>query len=68
VPTAFDNLVSKHIPVLIAGEAPSGGKTDSPQLAFDDTSPSINLLQRLNNEAVIVDSNGKGQDPVHRRH
>ncbi len=61
VPTAFDNLVSKHIPVLIAGEAPSGGKTDSPQLAFDDTSPSINLLQRLNNEAVIVDSNGKAK-------
>ncbi len=61
VPTAFDNLVSKHIPVLIAGEAPSGGKTDSPQLAFDDTSPSINSLQRLNNEAVIVDSNGKAK-------
>ncbi len=61
VPTAFDNLVSKHIPVLIAGEAPSGGKTDSPQLAFYDTSLSINLLQKLNDEAVIVDSGGKAK-------
>jgi ribose transport system substrate-binding protein len=61
VPTAFDNLVSHHIPVLIAGEAASGGKTDSPQLAFDDTSPTINLLQKLNNEQVIVDSGGKAK-------
>lgn len=61
VPTAFDNLVSHKIPVLIAGEAPSGGKTDSPALAFDDTGPTINALQRLMNEAVIVDSKGKAK-------
>lgn len=61
VPNAFDNLVAKKIPVLIAGEAPNGGKTSSPALAFDDTSPSINLLQRLNDESVIVDSGGKAK-------
>ncbi|WP_375476233.1 sugar ABC transporter substrate-binding protein [uncultured Jatrophihabitans sp.] len=61
VPTAFDNLVAHKIPVLIAGEAPDGGKTNSPALAFDDTSPTINALQRLMNESVIVDSKGKAK-------
>jgi ABC-type sugar transport system substrate-binding protein len=58
VPSAFDNLISHHIPVLAAGESPSGGKTDSPQLAFYDTTQSINLLQKLAAESIIVDSNG----------
>lgn len=61
VPTAFDNLVSHKIPVLVAGEAPSGGKTDSPALAFDDTTPTINLQQKLMAESVIVDSKGKAK-------
>lgn len=61
VPTAFDNLVSHHIPVLIAGEANDTGKPDSPALAFDDTSPSINELQKLNDESVIIDSAGKAK-------
>jgi len=59
VPTAFDNLVSKNIPVLIAGEKPSGGKTDSSKLAFYDTSDSINVVQGLAADAIIVDSGGK---------
>jgi ribose transport system substrate-binding protein len=58
VPTAFDNLVSKNIPVLIAGEQPSGGKTNSSKLAFYDTSDSINILQRLAADAIIADSGG----------
>ncbi len=61
VSTAFDNLVSKHIPVLVAGEINDTGKPDSPALAFYDTTPSINVAQRLNNESVIVDSNGKAK-------
>lgn len=61
VPTAFDNLVAKNIPVLIAGEQPSGGKTDSPQLAFYDTSETINMLQKLASDAIIVDSDGKAK-------
>ena len=61
VSTAFDNLVSKHIPVLIAGEANNSGKPDSPALAFYDTTESVNVTQRLNNESVIVDSGGKAK-------
>jgi len=61
VSTAFDNLVSKNIPVLVAGEINDTGKPDSPALAFYDTSPSIDVAQRLNNESVIVDSNGKAK-------
>ena len=58
VPTAFDNLVSKNIPVLIAGESPSGGKQNTPQLAFYDTTKSISVLQKLAADKIILDSNG----------
>lgn len=58
VPTAFENLVSHHIPVLVAGEASDSGKPDSAALAFDDTTPSIEVLQRLAAESVIADSKG----------
>lgn len=61
VPTAYDNLVSHHIPVLIAGEAPSGGKTSSPHLAFYDGTASGNRSQELNMEAVMADSGGKAK-------
>jgi len=59
MPTSFNSLVSRHIPVLIAGEAPDGGKTSSPQLAFFNTQPTINLMQKLDMDAVIADSDGK---------
>jgi ABC-type sugar transport system substrate-binding protein len=59
MPTSFNSLVSHHIPVLIAGEAPDGGKTSSPQLAFFNTQPTINLMQKLDMDAVIADSDGK---------
>jgi ribose transport system substrate-binding protein len=58
VPTAFDSLVSHHIPVLVAGEANDSGKPESAAFAFDDTTPTIELLQKLSAEAVIADSNG----------
>lgn len=61
VPNAFDNLVSHHIPVLAAGEANDTGKADSAGLAFDDTTPTVEVLQRLNDESVIVDSGGKAK-------
>jgi len=61
VPTAFDNLVSHHIPVLVAGEANDAGKPDSPALAFDDTTPTIKVMQKLAAESVIVDSGGKAK-------
>jgi ribose transport system substrate-binding protein len=59
MPTSFNSLVSHHIPVLIAGEAPDGGKTSSPQLSFFNTQPTINLMQKLDMDAVIADSDGK---------
>jgi ribose transport system substrate-binding protein len=60
MPTAFNSLVAHHIPVLVAGEAADGGKTAStPQLAFDSTISTLQLLQELVMDAVIADSNGK---------
>jgi len=58
MPTSFNSLVSHHIPVLVAGEAPDGGKTSSPQLAFFNTIQTIDLLQKLDMDAVIADSKG----------
>ncbi|GAB2456592.1 sugar ABC transporter substrate-binding protein [Jatrophihabitans fulvus] len=61
VPNAFDNLVAKNIPVLVAGEKPSAGKSDSPKLAFYDTTKTIELLQKLGADAIIADSGGKAK-------
>jgi ABC-type sugar transport system substrate-binding protein len=59
VPNSFDALVNKNIPVLLAGAAPSGGKTDSPKLAFFDTAQTDQLLQRLAAQTIIANSKGK---------
>ena len=61
LPSAFDNLVSHHIPVLVAGEAADGGKTASPSLAFDDGAAALNQAQKLQMESVITDSGGKAK-------
>ena len=59
MPTSFNSLIAHHIPVLVAGEAPDGGKTSSPQLAFFNTQTTLNLKQKLDMDAVIADSGGK---------
>jgi ribose transport system substrate-binding protein len=59
VSSSFDKLVAAGIPVLIAGEAPSGGKTSGTDLAFYDTTPTIQIAQQLQMDAVISDSGGK---------
>jgi ABC-type sugar transport system substrate-binding protein len=59
MPTSFNSLVAHHIPVLIAGEAPDGGKTSSPQLAFFNAIGTLDLMQKLDMDAVIADSKGK---------
>ncbi len=61
VRSAYDNLVAHHVPVLIAGEAPSGGKTSSSQLAFYDETKLGNRAQQLDMEAVMADSSGKAK-------
>jgi ABC-type sugar transport system substrate-binding protein len=59
MPTSFNSLVAHHIPVLIAGEAPDGGKTSSSQLAFFNAIGTLDLMQKLDMDAVIADSKGK---------
>src|SRR6201996_5726655 len=59
MPTSFNSLVAHHIPVLIAGEAPDGGKTSSARLAFFNAIGTLDLMQKLDMDAVIADSKGK---------
>jgi ABC-type sugar transport system substrate-binding protein len=57
-PAAFDALVAKKVPVLLAGAVPPDGKTNTPLLSFDDTSDAQALSQDLLLNAVIADSHG----------
>ena len=59
LPTAFDALTAKNIPVLIGGEAPSGGKTNSAQLAFFDPSGQVNKMYEVTSAAGIVNGGDK---------
>lgn len=58
-PTAYDNLIANHIPVVIAGEPPSGGKSNSSHTFFYDASSADNLADQVALDSVIADSNGK---------
>jgi ABC-type sugar transport system substrate-binding protein len=58
VPNGFNNLVAHHIPVLIAGEQPDGGKTSTSKLGFYSTRTTDDLTQKLTMESVITASNG----------
>ena len=60
-PTSFDNLVAHHIPVLLAGATPVAAKSPSPHLAFYDTTATLELVQKLQMDAVIADSNAKAR-------
>jgi ABC-type sugar transport system substrate-binding protein len=59
LPTAFNSLVSHHIPVFVGGEPADGGKTSSAQLGFDDPAATMDLEQKLLIESVIAHSDGK---------
>ena len=59
LPTAFDALTAKNIPVLVAGEAPSGGKTSSAQLAFFDPSGQVNKMYETTGAAGILNGGDK---------
>lgn len=58
IPTAYNNLVAHHIPVLVAGEAPSGGRTSNSQLAFYDTNAQTRGIGTIGVDAAIADTNG----------
>jgi ribose transport system substrate-binding protein len=57
--SAYDNLIAHHIPVLISGEAPSGGKKTSAKLAFYASIKSFETAINTGLDSIIADSNGK---------
>lgn len=59
--TAFDSLVSQHIPVLIGGETPDAGKTSNSKLGFQSTRSTDDLSAELNVGSVILDSKGEAK-------
>jgi ribose transport system substrate-binding protein len=61
MPNSFNNLVAHHIPVLVAGEQPDGGKTSTTQLAFYTTRVADDEMQRLDLESTITNSDGKAK-------
>jgi ribose transport system substrate-binding protein len=61
IPTAFQNVVAHHIPVLVGGEPPSSGQTSNSKLAFFDVSGLTRTAFKLMSDAAIVDSNGSGE-------
>ena len=65
-PSAFQSIVAKGIPVLVGGEAPSGGATPGPKLGFFDPSGLTQQAFKLMSDAVIADSNGKANALVVR--
>lgn len=58
VPTAFDALAAKGIPVLLAGSVNDSGKTQSAKFAFADTTTIAQTSARLQLESAIVGSGG----------
>lgn len=54
---AIDLLVAQDIPVLLAGATPIGNDGPSPRLACYDTTPTLQLAQKLQLDAVIAHSN-----------
>lgn len=61
IPAAFDDLAAHNVKVLVAGEAPSGGRQSSAQLAFYDITDSVELVEKLAMQSIMVDSGGKAE-------
>lgn len=59
IPTAFDSLVSKGIPVLLAGAINNSGKAQTAKFAFADTTDILKRLARTQLEVAITASKGK---------
>ena len=66
LPTAFDALTAKKIPVLVAGEAPSGGKTSSADLAFFDPSGHVNEIYETTSAAGHRQRRRQAERPLDR--
>lgn len=61
IPTAFENLVSHHVPVLVGGEAPTDARSSDSSLAFLDLSAGSRLLGQLAADEATADSDGKAE-------
>jgi ribose transport system substrate-binding protein len=61
VPSAFQSLASKGIPVLAAGVSKPDGVSSSKTLGFFDTSALTQTAYRLMADAAIADSNGSAK-------
>ncbi len=59
VPTAFQSLEAKNVPILVAGEPVPSGVTPSANLQFLDANKQADLFQELNGYLTIADSKGK---------
>ncbi|PUA79520.1 sugar ABC transporter substrate-binding protein [Nocardioides currus] len=59
IPAAYDALVDKGIPVLLAGAVPSPDRPADAALAYDDTSVDHAKGVERTADAVIADSKGK---------
>lgn len=58
-PTAYDALIAKNIPIVIGGEPPTAGKSNSKQIAFYDATKSSTIAAGVALDSVIADSGGK---------
>lgn len=61
LPTAFQNVISHHIPVLVGGEPVAAGVSASKDLGFFDVSGLTRTAFRLMSDAAIVDSAGTAE-------
>jgi ribose transport system substrate-binding protein len=58
IPSAYQALAAKHIPVLVGGEAAPPGVTATKDLGFYNPTNATNTSFNLMSDAVIADSNG----------
>ena len=61
IPTAFDSLAARGIPVLLAGAVNNSGRKQTAAFAFADTTSILKRAARTQLEAAIVGSGGKGR-------
>jgi ribose transport system substrate-binding protein len=59
IPTAYESLASKGIPVLLAGATNNSGKPQSATFAFIDTTAALKRYVQSQLEGAIVDGDGK---------
>jgi len=59
IPTAFDSLATKGIPVLLAGAINNSGRAQTANFAFADTTEILKSVARTQLEVAITEKKGK---------